>query len=395
MYEEVYSILSSIDKLSKDNYEQLISIYGEAVVGAVIESLIEEDEENLYRFEIYFSENNNDLEVTADLRNYDIYVSDISSIPCLDTEKNLMLMKRIYPIIQELEELFKILNCDDSILGGNKTPWIADKVKYCLDNCNDLELLNRLKELNDKFCYLRDIIVSGNLRWVILIASQYKNNPESTFDDVIQSGNMGLIRAVEKFNPMKGASFSNYSSYWIDHYIIRTMKRMKYSVKISEKTIYKNHHLLDARNELCLKLGRVVTDSELSAYTGVDVNEIKLMSKIFLEPLSLDESLNFGYDDIGDLPIVRCDLVIDDTVDVFEEVSSTMSLMDINNLLGTYLDDRELEVIKLYLGIGSASYTLKEIAGLLNISKQMVCRIKKKAINKLSKRRKLKLLLNQ
>lgn len=394
-YVEVYSILCDVDKLSIEEYNQLASIYGSEIVDLVISDLIDENEEKIYSFEVSLSENVTQLEKNGSLKNFDIYCSDISNVPFFDADKNLEIMEKIYAIIQELEDLFLMFDFNDLNLSGIHTPWIIDRIDYCISKCHNLQILSRLRFLNDEYKKYRNMITEGNLGLVISIAVNYASVINSNFDDIIQNGNIGLMRAVEKYNPYKGTSFSTYAYYWIEQNIIRGNKKIKYLVKIPNNIIYDNHHMLEVRNQLSLELGRNVTNRELAEYTGKSLDDINLWTKIFLEPLSLNETLKYDEYEVNGLEITRSDLIVDDNASVFQQVANREFLDNMDKLLPMYLNEEELFVIRHHFGFGVADYTLSEIAKIFNMNLKHICYINSKAIKKLARKHKIRSLLVQ
>jgi len=281
-YTEVYSILHDVDRLLLCDYEYLVLEYGKTLVDLVIQDLIDEDEDNAYRFEIEDSH----LDKSIGLSGSSIYRNDVKMIPSLDANKNLALMKQITYIIKELEKIFMFLGCDNTILGSRKTPWIEDKIAYCLENCSDSFILDKLKVLSVEYGSLKKILLEGNLRLVLLVASKYKFDSYDSFFEIIQNGNMGLMRAIEKFDISKGTAFSTYAAIEIHRSIKYNFKNSKYPVELSHHYIYTYHSILKAINDLSIQLGRYPTYKEVSDYMKKPISSIQGIMNSFLKPLS-------------------------------------------------------------------------------------------------------------
>ena len=363
---EVYNILSRCSSLTESRYYRLKAKYDSKIIDSVIECLIEEDEENFLKFELYYAKLIRELERNTDMSNFDIYLADVSLRPNFDAEKNI--------------ELLTKLNCND--VPGKKTKWLVSKVEYCLNNCDDLTILNRIKELYTKFKYYRDLIVEGNLRLVIMLAGDYKECKVS-FEDVIQCGNIGLMRAIEKFDLSVGTTFGTYAGYWIKQSINKHVRTETYPVKIPLNVIYDNYHIFDIKNDLSIQYGREVTLEEVANYTNISVEKVETMIPFFMGTWSLNEPLDSRY---GDVEYTRQDFLVDDGVDVYKSGVNSTYRIYLSDYLSEILTERELLVLRLYIGIDGIDYTIPEISEIIGVSKQRVSQLQKKALAKIRKR---------
>lgn len=383
-FKEIYNILSGIGKLSLNKYQRLISTYGNDCVNQVIEYLILEDDGNFYKFDVCFSKVIDSVGDITDLSNYDIYLSDVRNETCMDAEKNMKLLKETYRLIQEMEKIFKTVGCDNIMLGKNRVPWIADKVEYCLFICKDRELLDKLNNLYKNYCQVRDRIVIGNLRLVITFANEYSDDLTSV-EDIIQEGNVGLIRAIEKFDINKDVTFSTYASYWIIQGMTRGIKTIRYPMRLPINIIYKSSMMMDARNDLSLELGRNATDSDLLKYRNIPEKRIQEMLSYFSDVTFLDEIVESDFDD---KECSLSELIADDRVNVFNDAVNLEYRNQLLNFLDNSLKEREYLVLKLYFGLGldDVSYVETEIAKMLGLTQQAVGQIKKRALQNLKKK---------
>lgn len=377
-HREVYEILTNIDKLTEYIYEQLVSFYGCDVVDSIIEQMSSDNEDNFFKFEIYFSNVVKSLESTVDLNIFNLYCTDIKCYPPLDSDGNTKLMEEISVVIEKLNDVFLKIGCDDSVFKGNATPWIADKVKYCLVKCNDSEWLSMLNKLYNEYEQIRKLVIVGNLRLVVLIAKEYFCHGIISFEDIVQYGNIGLMRAIEKYDSNKGSNFATYACKWIKQCISKNIRNIKYPTWIPSYVITKYHKIINSRNQLSILMGREPSNRELAEYMSESVEKIEEITMAFLDSISLDNPLDFMADD---LQLSFHDLMADNSVDVCETVSNHQLM----NLLEQHLNKRQLFVIVLSFGLKGSQYDVTEIAHMLGCSHQRIGQIRKEAIKKLQK----------
>lgn len=365
-------------------YKKLINKYGKEIVDNVIDKLLIENEENVNKFMDYLDENDFFVESKMDLLNYSIYLSDLKRLDCLDLNKNRELLIMAHNYISEMGKIFDICGCD-SLYVGKKVPWIYEKVEYCLKNCNDKNILNELSGLYDNYCKVREKIVNGNLRFVLSKVLEYCEDM-TMIEDMIQYGNIGLIRAIEKFDINRDVSFLTYASYWIMQSVTREIKNIKYPIRVPVHVIYKNSLLVDTINKLSIEKERNITYEELSDYVKMDMLNIKQIMDAFMIPASLDEDFVMEFEDED---FVKCgkDIVMDENVNVYEDAVFLEYRKQLLKFLSDNLLERELNVLKLYYGFDGRNYTDKEIAKIMGFSQQRVGQVKKDALVKLRRKK--------
>lgn len=321
-----------------------------------------------------------------DLINFNVYMDDVRNISCYDSNMNMKLMKIISSLIGEMEIIFDFLGCNEFYVGKNNVPWIADKVIWCCENCDNQETINKLNLIYNNYCKYRDQVVCGNLRLVVRFAKEYCDNLDS-IEDMIQYGNMGLIRAVEKFDVNKGVTFNTYAGYWIKQCMMRGSKSIKYAMRIPMNKIYESLYVMDVRNELSLELGRTVTDKELSLLKNISLKKIVELLLCFEDPFSLDDILVSDYDD-SDKECSRFELIEDKKCNYIDKFINLEYRKQLITWLSSILNEKELMVLKLYFGFDENEGSLlePEIAKLMNVSQQRVHQVKKKALCKLHKK---------
>ena len=156
---------------------------------------------------------------------FEYYGDDISLIPMSTADENINLSKYLYEMIDEIRVIVgNELNLDNDEI---EKIWICDLVDRFMVMCNDEDKLRYVKSLYNEFLDKRNKLVQGNMRLVILVAKEFNIN-ESIFMDCIQYGNMGLMRAVDKFNPSFNTIFTTYAYMWIKQFIMKYVYNLIY-----------------------------------------------------------------------------------------------------------------------------------------------------------------------
>ena len=379
-YNEVYAILSKINKLDAHTYSYLLSQYGELLVNQVIEDMIDEKEKNLFKFDYYISRVIAYDEFVS-MNNFDMYGLDVSSIPLLSKEDNIKLATEIHSVVQEIEKLLASIGYTSD--GKNYyVSWISDKVSYCIDNFNDREKLDKLKKLYNKFLFKRNALVEANLRLVIMVAKQF-NKSESMFNEAIQYGNMGLMKAAEKYNPEFNTSFATYAYYWIKQSITKEISGVIYSVSISISSVRLYYEMKKVCRILFQELGREPSDLEIANYMGISEEKIVSLKQTFLDTLSLNES--FPGNDNSDL--VLMDTIEDKSLNIEDKVISAELKEQLYECMREHLTESEFFVIESRFGLRDGKrYTLENVGLNMGVTRERIRQIETKAIRKLQRK---------
>lgn len=224
----------------------------------------------------------------------------------------------------------------------------------------------------------RNTLVSANLRLVIMAVKHYSQNTSLSFEDLVQEGNMGLIRATQDFDASLGWRFATYAMHWIKQAISRAILNNSRTIRLPIHILELQTKYKRAQNELREKLNRMATTKEIAEHLGVDLKKIEEIEKLIKDPVSLNASLND--EDDGTVE----DLVADpNAIKPEDKLDNEYLANAINTILPT-LDEREQEVIIARFGLNKTKpKTLDQLGVEYGVTKERIRQIEQKALRKL------------
>lgn len=340
------------------------------------EALLMNDEDAVIEEEDELDVENIDLSVPEGVSIEDpvrMYLKEIGKVPLLTADEEIVLAKQMeagadaHNRLEEIEELLK--DADDE----KRAELLKEQKQMKMLEYAGEEAKNRLAE--------------ANLRLVVSIAKRYVGRG-MLFLDLIQEGNLGLIKAVEKFDYRKGYKFSTYATWWIRQAITRAIADQARTIRIPVHMVETINKLIRVSRQLLQELGREPFPEEIAEEMNMSVERVREILKISQEPVSLETPIGEEEDShLGDF-------IQDDNVPVPADAAAfTLLREQLKDVLST-LTDREQKVLRLRFGLDDGrARTLEEVGKEFNVTRERIRQIEAKALRKLrhpSRSRKLK-----
>ena len=303
-----------------------------------------------------------------------MYLKEIGKVPLLSAEEEI-------DLAQKMEE---------GNVAQEKIVILKKRIEESDDEAEIADLKEEIKTLQkdvDAGADAKKRLAEANLRLVVSIAKRYVGRG-MLFLDLIQEGNLGLIKAVEKFDYRKGYKFSTYATWWIRQAITRAIADQARTIRIPVHMVETINKLIRVSRQLLQELGREPSPEEIAEEMGMPVERVREILKISQEPVSLETPIGEEEDShLGDF-------IKDDNVPVPADAAAfTLLKEQLEEVLGT-LTEREQKVLTLRFGLEDGrARTLEEVGKEFNVTRERIRQIEAKALRKLrhpSRSRKLK-----
>jgi len=327
-----------------------------------------------------------------------IYLRDMNRVPLLTRNREIELARRIHEGERRIRQLIRHVPIGPeelkqpqrksrrgrmgAVSAVEMIPTTLRKLSRLTDKSQRVtrrthHLIRELREVEADVKAAKAEMIQSNLRLVVSIAKIYINRG-LTLLDLVQEGNIGLMKAVEKYDYRKGFKFSTYASWWIRQAITRALADKSRTIRIPNHLLETRSKTVKAFHHLLKDLGREPLPEEIAERAEVTVDSVLKVMSLIQEPVSLENPIGDDGSTLQDLVGSEESLAFND--DLIENMDITKKAHRLLSLLG----DREEKILRLRFGIGrSSSCTLEEIGKAFGISRERVRQIEERALKKL------------
>ncbi len=328
------------------------------------------------------------------------YLREVSSYPLLSQEREIELAQRIREGQEDLVRLMLTNAPEDKqvnelyhkvqkLLAHEKTfPGVRDKVLKVIVRTLERgvqdhperglfrDMLSRVRDIMTSIDLAKQEMVKANLRLVLSIAKRYRGRGMS-FDDLIQEGNLGLLKAVGRFDHTKGNRFSTYATWWVRQSIIRGIYDKTRTIRLPVHFIELKNLFFKVFYELLKEFGREPTPQEIADRANLPLEKVQMVLTLAAQPISLETPIGEDEQRLGDF-------IEDERAVSPVEECSDKELAEVTRNLLSSLQPREEKILRLRFGLdGQPAETLEKIGKTFKVSKERIRQIEKKALRKL------------
>lgn len=301
---------------------------------------------------------------------------------------NISVIEELYFTVSEYLKLLSNDNNMEKIVLTDEireTPYFKMLEKKMLANGDEIvEIFSKAKAIHNRFIVKRDRIIESNLRLVISVAHRYRNRG-IPFNDLIQEGNLGLLKALQRYDFLKGIKFGTYAIWWIKHHILRCVAEQSRVIRIPAHMMNTINQLNWLEQNFIQKYGYQPEVEELAELMDLSVAKVNALRCMALQPISLQAQIN-SEDDLNFEELIADDLASTPTHDT----SKRILYARLYDMLGT-LSEREQQIIILRFGLfGKKELPLSEVSKFFNLTRERVRQIEKKIMDKLRAPERLK-----
>jgi RNA polymerase primary sigma factor len=290
-----------------------------------------------------------------------------------DMERATTTLNEMSLSFREIEKMLKKL----AVLGKQVERGITvDIEKLGLDESTLMDMVNRIDSVEAKVKEAKDVLVQANMRLVVSIAKKYVNRG-LTLLDLIQEGNIGLMKASDRYESGKGTKFSTYSTWWIRQRITRAILDQARTIRLPVHLIEESTRISRIFAKFMREKGREPSPEEVSKIMGLSVVRVNEILRAIQEPVSLETPILSEEKELKDV------IIDEKAISPFKTLENNEASSRIEHVLSS-LTEREEKIIRMRFGIGvNSEHTLEEVGKFFNLTRERIRQIEIKALKKL------------